>query len=69
MTNKAYWDKLEAAGHVLERDVDGEVDYFAFECGCHNGPSCVLCGDSWCHHCEDSIEPCKGRVNSEKSRS
>lgn len=63
MTNKTYWDKLEAAGHVLKRDEYGEVDYFAFECGYHNAPVCKLCGDSWCHHCEDTIRPCYGRTD------
>jgi len=49
---------LEAAGHKLKRDEDGEVDIFALESGTHNGPECVLCGDSWCHHCGGTIEPC-----------
>lgn len=60
MSNKAYWGRLEAAGHRLKRDEDGEVDYFAFSYEFHNGPRCELCGDSWCHHCEDEIEPCEG---------
>lgn len=58
MSNKQYWDRIEKAGHVLKRDEDGGVDYFAFEFEFHNGPLCVLCGDTWCHHCEDEIEPC-----------
>jgi len=48
---------LEAAGHKLKRD-DGDVDIFAYYSGNHNGPECVLCGDSWCHHCGGEIEPC-----------
>lgn len=45
---------LEALGHELCRDEDGEVDWFACETdfdGGHNGPVCVRCDESWCVHC------------------
>jgi hypothetical protein len=50
---------LEEAGHKLRREDDGEVDIFALDYDYHNGPECVLCGDSWCHHCREVIEPCQ----------
>lgn len=40
--------------HVwAENDYDGNVDVFGLEFGHHNGPRCVNCGYSFCHHCED----------------
>lgn len=54
-------EKLEAAGHVLRRDGGGYIDIFVMDIGYHNGPGCVNCGESWCHHCEDLIEPCIGK--------
>ena len=55
-----YHKKLEEAGHVLERGSDGEVDIFVLDAGYHNGPGCVKCGLSWCHHCEPEVKPCSG---------
>lgn len=52
--------RAEAAGHVLRRDEDGEIDLFVLSEGYHNGPGCVVCDDSWCHHCDGKIEPCDG---------
>ncbi len=60
MTNKDYYAALEAAGHVLHRDEDGNIDFFVMDYGYHNGPGCVNCHDSWCEHCEDSFENCIG---------
>jgi hypothetical protein len=56
-----YLEALEEAGHVLERDEDGDVDTFAYEYGYHNGPVCVNCQRSWCVHCEDSFDFCIGK--------
>ena len=56
--NKKYYAALEAAGHLLKRDEDGEIDYFAMSYEFHNGPACELCHMSWCEHCEDEIHPC-----------
>ena len=56
-----YQEKLEAAGHVLKRDEDGDIDIFVLEYGFCNGPGCINCGDSWCHHCGDTIKPCIGK--------
>ncbi len=51
--------RLEAAGHKLVRDADGSVDCWMLDHDYHNGPGCELCGESWCHHCENRvIEPC-----------
>lgn len=59
--NKSYEPLLEEAGHVLKRDEDGDIDLFVMDAGYHNGPGCVNCHDSWCHHCCDEIEPCVGK--------
>jgi hypothetical protein len=61
-----YYDKLEAAGHKLRRDEDGDIDFFVMDIGYHNGPGCTECGHSWCEHCEDAIEPCIGREETER---
>ena len=60
MRNEKFYEKLRAAGHVLKRDEfePGKVDNFALDYGYNNGPVCVTCGDSWCEHCEDHIDPC-----------
>ena len=47
-----FYAKLEKAGHVLKKDEDGKVDYFAFSYEIHNGPECIKCGEVWCQHCE-----------------
>jgi hypothetical protein len=57
-----YDEKLEAAGHVLKRDEDGDIDHWVMDVGYHNGPGCINCHDSWCQHCEDTIEPCIGKA-------
>jgi len=56
-----YEEKLEAAGHVLERYEDGRIDVFAYSEFHCNGPKCTQCDDVWCHHCAPSISPCPGR--------
>ena len=61
---KEFYDKLEAAGHTLKRDEDGNVEYFEMV-GFHGGPICSKCGDWWCLHCDDLSKsvytlPCKG---------
>lgn len=56
-----YTQQLEAAGHILKRETDGEIDSWVMDFGYHNGPGCVNCGDSWCEHCEDPIKPCIGK--------
>jgi len=60
MDNSEYREALEAAGHKLRHDEDGEVDIFVMDVGYCNGPGCELCGESWCHHCQDKIKPCTG---------
>lgn len=62
-----YEERLEAAGHVLKRDEDGRIDQWVLEYEYHNGPGCINCGDSWCHHCEDSFEPCIGKEAADDS--
>lgn len=39
-------------GHVWKTDEDGDVDTFAMSYEFHNGPVCVRCGYSYCHHCD-----------------
>jgi len=38
--------------HRWKTDNFGKVDNFAFEHANHNGPVCVVCGKSFCEHCE-----------------
>ena len=52
---------LEALGHVLYRDDDGDVDHWRMDWDYHNGPGCMNCDETWCQHCEDDVKPCPGR--------
>ncbi len=38
-------------GHTWQLDEDGKIDIFAYDGDTHNGPACVTCGYSFCHHC------------------
>lgn len=46
--------------HKWCHDRDGYIDIFAFSSGHCNGPRCVRCGESFCHHCHPECydEPC-----------
>ena len=44
------------AKHVWATDDNGEVDHFGMDYGFHNGPSCTVCGHSFCEHCADDWE-------------
>lgn len=62
-TDQDFYDALEAAGHKLVRDEDGEVDVFQCDADYHNGPGCEKCHETWCQHCEMrekewNYEPC-----------
>ncbi len=57
---KTYHKKLEEAGHELIRDENGQIDIFRLDANYHNGPECVLCHETWCHHCQNVIEKCTG---------
>lgn len=46
------WYEASPNGHVWKKDDDGHVDIFAHEVGNHNGPECVNCGYTFCHHCK-----------------
>lgn len=59
MSGAEYHAYLEAQGHRLVRDEDGEIDVFVLDCEYHNGPGCELCGESWCHHCRDEVDACE----------
>lgn len=41
---------------------DGEIDIFRMDAGYHNGPQCMRCQESFCHHCrpERYEEECLG---------
>lgn len=47
-------------GHEWKLDEDdGEVDIFALDYDIHNGPMCINCGYSFCHHCDkEPLEYC-----------
>jgi len=48
-------------GHEWRRDKDGSIDIWGLEYEHHNGPVCVRCGYSFCHHCQTGpTEDCKG---------
>lgn len=49
------------AGHVWERDEEGEVVIYGDQ---HAGPSCVVCGAGDCEHCNRSFrdEECTVRT-------
>lgn len=59
-----YHEALEAAGHKLVRSENGEVDDWQLDVDDpegfrgHNGPLCSKCGETWCIHCREKIEPC-----------
>lgn len=57
MTDAEYYAYLESCGHILRRDKYG-IDIFFLEYAHHNGPGCVRCGETWCHHCRDSAQRC-----------
>lgn len=59
LTEDEYYAYIEDHGHKLRRKKDGRVDSFFLEYAYHNGPGCVLCHKSWCHHCRDSVELCE----------
>lgn len=50
---------LENAGHRLIRDENGNINIFRKNVGHHNGPECELCHETWCHHCQPDVKPCK----------
>lgn len=61
MSARSEWSAAaESQGHQLRRGEDGEVDYFAFSEGWHNGPKCERCKREWCWHCTApaDIDPC-----------
>lgn len=43
----------------------GEIDFFAFDEGMHNGPECMRCRESFCHHCypEKMDEDCYNQTD------
>lgn len=59
MNSQEFHKALEDAGHELVREKDGSVDIWQLDYEPHNGPACVKCGESWCHHCQGTIIKCK----------
>ena len=49
------WE-INTHGHIWQKDDDGSINIFAFESGNHNGPVCIKCGYSFCHHCQDKVD-------------
>lgn len=63
-TDQDFYNALEAAGHKLVRNEDGEVDVWRLDYYIHNGPGCEKCHVTWCEHCEMrkkewNYEPCQ----------
>lgn len=47
--------RLVPRGHVFATNEFGKIDMWASESGdFHNGPLCVICNESFCHHCSDA---------------
>lgn len=46
--------QLVEGGHLFHVDPydDKEIDNWRVDNDYHNGPSCALCWDAWCEHCE-----------------
>lgn len=46
--------------HDWYRDEDGNIDIFRLDMDYHNGPQCVRCYFTFCHHCRPEAydEPC-----------
>lgn len=59
LSDEEYFQHIENKGHVLKRE-DGEIDIWVFDADYHNGPGCEKCHDSWCYHCREIIDECKG---------
>lgn len=58
MDSNKYVEAIQAAGHLLWLDDEGEVDMFAMSYECHNGPMCELCSDAWCVQCQPTVDQC-----------
>ena len=57
--------------HVWKKDALGEIDIFAYDYGCHNGPVCEVCGMAFCHHCNPECydaDDCAGKRVESKAR-
>jgi hypothetical protein len=61
-------EKFEGLGtHEWYLNDDGEIDTSAYYEENHNGPMCMRCGYSYCHHCQDGPDErimCKSEPNS-----
>lgn len=59
--------KLNAAGHQLQLNEKGGIDWLALDVDFCNGPKCVRCHEVWCEHCEarhpSEIEPCQPDIS------
>lgn len=51
-SNQRYSNK----GHVWELSEYGDINFFAYGSGFHNGPRCTVCGYGFCHHCKNEPE-------------
>jgi hypothetical protein len=51
--------------HDWRKDEYGEIDTFALDNGYHNGPECLRCGETFCHHCrpEKMNEDCYNQTD------
>ena len=42
---------MEPIKHEWARHEDGAIDIFQMDADYHNGPRCLRCNYSFCHHC------------------
>lgn len=60
LTDGNAWATLEALdpkGHTWSREEDGDIDFFAFSVGYHDGPRCTRCNYAYCQHCSPDGPP------------
>lgn len=41
--------------HDFALDTDGKIDIWQLDEDHHNGPRCMRCDESFCHHCDPQI--------------
>lgn len=49
------YEQTVPGGHMFSLGMDGEVDEWVREDDHCNGPGCVACDRTWCHHCSSGV--------------
>jgi hypothetical protein len=57
-----WYKELVSKGHTPALDLEtNRINMWVLSEGFHNGPGCSTCGYSWCMHCIDSVNKCRGK--------